>query len=120
MTRQHVAVTGLHSDGTAQIYTTHFAWGTIDKTWRRRQPPAQSANTTVQLDGIALRGDATLLISGSVTVSGEIIAGYWSQRVLPASGQETPSVADLAGEPAFCPRVQAYQLPWRFIANGAA
>ena len=112
--RQFIAVTGESADGTREIYTTHFAWGTMDKSWRRRLPPPEQSDLSL----LALRGDSTIVVPGTLHHGKEAIRGHWSQRVLPANGQETPSVAALAREPKFEPREAHYEHPWRFVAEG--
>jgi hypothetical protein len=127
--RQFVAVTGAVPGGGAdEIYTTHFAWGTMDKTWRRRMAPRAGSMTpaagamfaSVDLGSLALRGDSTLMLEGAVSLNGKTVEGLWTQRVLPASCQETPSVADLAQEPRFSPRQTSYTHTWRFVEKSAA
>lgn len=127
--RQFIAVTGIDPDTNAdEIYTTHFAWGTMDKTWRRRLPPNVQIRRTgdsndnedlANLSDFSMRGDSTIMIRGARSVDGNRFYGYWTQRVLPANGQEMPSVQDLADEETFEPRRARYTHAWRFVGDGA-
>ena len=127
--RQFIAVTGLDpATGEDEIYTTHFAWATMDKTWRRRLPPPVEIlrDPTIKTDDdfadvsdFSMRGDSTMMIRGERRVDGKPLPGYWTQRVLPASGQEIPSVENLADEDPFAPRSARYSHPWRFTGHDA-
>ena len=126
--RQFIALTGIDPATDArEIYTTHWAWGTMDKTWRRRAPPASSAASgdreTVaedcDLDSLQLLDDSTLVLAGHHTVGGKRHQGFWMQRVLPASGQERPSVHTLGEEVRFEPRGTGFAHPWRFVGQNA-
>ena len=123
--RQFVAVTGINpGNDEIELYTIHFAWGSSDKTWRRRRLPAtttadSNAEASCDRTSLQMRGDATLVFAGHRERRGKRSEGYWTQRVLPASGQERPSVAALGGEPRFSPRQGRFEHPWRFVRGAA-
>lgn len=127
--RQFIAVTGVNpSTDEDEIYTTHFAWATMDKTWRRRLPPpvpirrggkANGADEFADLGDFSMRGDSTLMIRGARGVEGKLLSGYWTQPVLPATRQEMPSLHDLAEEARFEPRAASYTHAWRFVEDNA-
>jgi hypothetical protein len=125
--RQHVALTGVDPDsGETEIYTIHFSWPTMDKTWRRRSLPGggrtgreQAAGIEAEATGLRLREDQTLLIPGRRRFGARKIEGFFFQHVLPASSQEAPSVAELGAQPAFAAPSRRYTHPWRFVGEAA-
>ena len=127
--RQFIAVSGSSEELEHEIFTIHYAWGSMDKTWRRRKIP-RSDNTMSSFDDcffnsadistLQMRSDSTMILHGSMRLRGKIINGIWSQRVLPAEGQEMPSIKTLAFEPKFKPRQGSYIHPWRFVELSAA
>ena len=121
--RQFVAVTGRDPDtGVGEIYTTHFAWGTMDKTWRRRPLPAAPSDgriASADAGTLMIRQDTTLALAGVARVEGKPLRGWWTQRVLPANGQEHPTVAELPEQPLGGPPSRAYDHPWRFVSDAA-
>ncbi len=126
--RQHVALTGVDPEsGEAEIYTIHFSWPTMDKTWRRRFLPGSDTETMdgprvgieAVATGLRLREEQMLLVPGRRRYGRRTIEGLFFQPVLPASGQEAPSVAELGGQPAFAAPTRRYTHPWRFVAQGA-
>jgi hypothetical protein len=126
--RQHVVVSGVAPEtGQHELYSIHWAWGTMDKTWRRRGLPAPAVvegnpppAPHVDLSTLSLRGDATLMLAGATEIDGASVAGFWTQRLLPCDGQEVPSVEQLREEPRFAARREAYAHPWRFVATAPA
>jgi hypothetical protein len=123
VTRQIVVVTGRDpATGIDELYSTHFAWPTMDRTWRWRPVPTDAS--TLDAGGISagpgtvlLREDTTILLQGSTRVGGEIVHGRWFQRYLPADGQELPSVADRAAEPVPGKPGRGYTHPWDFMSE---
>ncbi len=119
--RQFIAVTGVNpSNDDVELYTIHFAWGSSDKTWRRRRLPAPTtaganAEASCYRETLQMRGDTTLVFAGHRDRRGKRTEGYWTQRVLPASGQERPSIAALGDEPRFSRRQGRFEHPWRFV-----
>jgi hypothetical protein len=93
--RQAILVNGFNSDcGEHEIYSIHFSWPTMDKTWRTRSLPAlgqihslgEMNDNCAFVDTLHIREDMTISMRGCR--NGE--TGYWVQKFLPASNQETP------------------------------
>lgn len=124
--RQHVALTGVDPEsGEAEIYTIHFSWPTMDKTWRRRFLPGgyteskDEQRVGIEASGLRLREDQMLLVPGRRRYGRRMIEGLFFQPVLPASGQEAPSVAELGVQAAFTAPIRRYTHPWRFVGQDA-
>jgi hypothetical protein len=114
--RQIVIVSGRDPGTEAEeLYSIHFSWPTMDRTWRWRRLPAG-----VSLETLAIREDTTILVSGSHELEGEHVRGRWFQRYLPANGQETPSLADRMGEPVGSKPSTGYSHPWEFVHDVVA
>lgn len=140
--RQIVVVNGVDpepdGDGGAaplhELYSIHFSWPTMDRTWRRRPFPrdavcsvwsdASSADpagvlstAVVYVDTAMVREDATIVLRGSIPRGRGHLAGRWFQRYLPADGQEHPTAAELASQaPGRKPAAQ-YTHPWSFVSE---
>jgi hypothetical protein len=114
--RQIVVVSGRDPDTNAdELYSIHFSWPTMDRTWRWRRLPSGAS-----LEDLHVREDSTILLSGAHTVDGERVAGRWFQCYLPADGQEIPSVADRSAEPAGSKPSTGYMHPWQFVREDVA
>ena len=117
VTRQIVLVTGREpGTGAAELYSIHFSWPTIDRTWRWRSLPAGADPETLNL-----REDTTIVLRGTQELGRKPkpVPGRWFQRYLPADGQEEPSVATREGEPAGSKPGSGYTHAWRFVADEA-
>ena len=123
--RQHIALTGVDPEtGESEVYTIHFSWPTMDKSWRRRPLPGNGTGKDGQdaaVESVAgelrLREDQTLLLPGRHRSGLRESQGWFFQHVLPASGQETPSVAELGAQPEFTAPGRRYSHPWRFVGQ---
>jgi hypothetical protein len=114
VTRQIVLVSGRDpATGAAELYSIHFSWPTMDRTWRWRAFPEGADPSSLQI-----REDSTIVLRGSRAVGRETVRGRFAQRYLPADGQEQPSVAARAAEPAGTGKpATGYGHPWRFLAE---
>jgi hypothetical protein len=109
VTRQIVLLTGRDpGTGAAELYSIHFSWPTMDRTWRWRAIPDGA-----DPDTLMIREDSTIVLAGARGKQ----RGRFVQRYLPADGQEQPSVAARAAEPAGSKPARGYDHPWRFIAE---
>jgi hypothetical protein len=116
VTRQILVINGRDPDtGTDELYSIHFSWPTMDRTWRWRPLPEGAKS-----DGLHIREDTTILLSGSQELDGEAIAGRFFQRYLPADGQEIPSLADRMNDAVGTKPSQGYVHPWGFVREEIA
>lgn len=118
VTRQIAAVLGRDPvTNRDELYTIHFSWPTMDRTWRWRSLPGSAADT-VSRTSLRLREDSTIVLRGARQVGDELLPGCWFQRYLPADGQERPTVQELLDGPANAKPAQSYTHLWSFFADG--
>jgi hypothetical protein len=112
VTRQIVLVTGRDpATGESELYSIHFAWPTMDRTWRwRRLPDAAPAD-------LRLREDSTIVVRGTASTDEKAVPGWWFQRYLPADGQETPSIPDRDDDAPSTKPGKRYEHPWGFVSD---
>lgn len=135
--RQVVIVNGFDKrkdcPGKHRLYSTHFTWPTMDRTWRFRDLPdgpsvrllpddspelaceghIEPTAESVYPQTLRLREDMTIHVRGALEVNGELMVGRWAQKYLPADNGEVPSAGTVrdgsAGE-----RDAGYAHPWQF------
>jgi hypothetical protein len=121
VSRQIVVLTGRDPDEwqPEELYTIHFGWPTMDRSWRWRKFPRGGDGLSrwqyegVDPDTLRIRDDTTIALAGRATLGTKTINGWWCQRYLPADGQEQPAAQDLnSGKPGL-----GYDHPWRFVST---
>ncbi len=141
--RQIIIVNGFdRSKGEAgkhRLFSIHFSWPTMDRTWRVRDLPMdtnprlmddhhdveevqrilmEEQHSTVLPQSIGLREDMTLHLLGSHRVGGKLRLGRWVQKYLPPDNMEIPSAQELLnGDLADLSR--GYNHPWTFYTEKA-
>ena len=131
--RQFIVVTGIDpvSGGANELYSIHFAWPTMDRTWRWRRFPEATVrsaegpgnneeNAVVYANDLSLREDSTILLGGSLLIDGQAERGVWFQRFLPADGQEIPAIPEREVNSAGSKPSPSYAHPWDFVAETVA
>ncbi|WP_153799683.1 hypothetical protein [Foetidibacter luteolus] len=135
--RQVIIINGYDFDARSsqphRLYSIHFCWPTMDRTWRWRplpthcepvlltskemlvndwwpfEPPGTDA---VLPQSVALREDMTIYLRGQKLINGYAHRGRWVQKYLPANCGEVPSEQNLqANENATS---DGYYHPWTF------
>jgi hypothetical protein len=141
--RQVIVVNGLDkpddSPGRHRLYSIHFSWPTMDRTWRVRDLPpgaavqlvahdaahdtvtrilAEATTATVLPQTIHLREDMTLHLCGTRIIDRKVVPGRWVQKYLPADNNEVPAASVVqSGNDA--ERSVAYGHPWQFYSEAA-
>jgi hypothetical protein len=127
--RQLVVVTGVDpATQQHELYSTHFSWPTMDRTWRwRRIPPATvrflddepqvRPTPVVYVDALQIREDSTVLLRGTIPLAGRTEQGVWFQRLLPADGQEIPAIPEREADPAPSKPSIGFTHAWDFVGE---
>ena len=119
-----------------ELYSIHFCWPTMDRTWRHRKFPTgvhtkllTKKNVEVgseeidneQVDSIypqtiGLREDMTIYVKGTKLINQILVKGRWVQKYLPSDNQEIPAIAEVRkGEKP----INGYDHPWQFYSEEA-
>ncbi len=136
--RQVVLINGFDKPddrpGRHRIYSIHFGWPTMDRSWRARDLPAgaeplifdasvdeagierilgATQSTAVVPQTLDLREDMSLHLRGRAEIDGAWVNGHWVQKYLPPDAQEIPS-AEVLANGSSAGLETAYAHPWQF------
>jgi|GEM_PF-6939908 len=138
--RQVILVNGYDFNNKAherhELYSIHFCWPTMDRTWRYRKFPAQAKIKLLSKEDVeigreemdnepvesiypqtvGLREDMTIYVKGTKLLDGNLVKGRWSQKYLPSDNQEIPAIAELRKDEK---PIRGYEHPWQFHSEAA-